>query len=163
MTPDASAELANYWNDVAGRHPNLGNAYTALRRAARNLLPDDIAAVGAAVIDDVPTALALGGAELFLVRAVAGDDGQSTTVTMTRLPVAADRITVELTDGLAGGTESQPALLRHWKFTWPDERSVEFDAVAHFYGGWGDGPDSAELLARALADIVGWKLPSYDS
>jgi hypothetical protein len=51
--------------------------------------------------------------------------------------------------------------MRLWKFVWPDGTSVEFEACTRSYG-WNDGPDSAELVARALAAAVGWAIPSGD-
>ena len=71
-------------------------------------------------------------------------------------------MTVELTDGLVGKREGRDALMRLWRFAWADGASVEFEACAHI-PGWNKGPDSAEVLARALAAAIGWAMPSGDA
>lgn len=161
MTPEAATELVNRWHAIAGSGPNLGPAYDALRRAARNLLPGEVAASGAALIDGVPTVLVLSGEGLFLAHADTTGDERFASVKLRRLPVVADRITVELSDGLASAeTGGGDALVHHWKFTWAEGLNIEFDGVARVNGGWDEAPDSAELLARALAETVGWRFPS---
>jgi hypothetical protein len=160
MNRAEAQELANHWNTVVRNDVNLRQAYPSLQRSLQNLVPDNPSSGGAALVDGVPTVLVLAGGALFLAHATVAEDGKSANVTAKRLPLAADRVIVELTDGLAGGTESQPALLRHWKFSWPDGPSIEFDGVAHVYGGWGEGPDAAERVARAVAEALGWELPA---
>lgn len=160
MNRDEARELANHWNTVVRDDANLRQAYPAMERGLRNLMPDNPSSGGAALVDGVPTVLVLASAALFLAHATMAEDGKSATVTARRLPLVADRVVVELIDGLVGGTEGQPALLRHWKFSWLAGTTVEFDGVAHVYGGWSEGPDSAERVARAVAEALGWKLPA---
>jgi hypothetical protein len=159
MKRDDAGELADRWHEVAGSNLNSGPAYTALQRAARQLLPTEVTAGGAAVVDGVPTMLAFAGDGLFLVHATPSDDGRGVTTTVKRLPVVSDGMTVELTDGLAGKREGRDVLMRRWRFGWPDGTTVEFEACAYVFG-WNEGPDSAELVARALAAAIGWSIPA---
>jgi hypothetical protein len=161
--PDLATEIANAWSEAAGNDPNLGPAYTQLRRTIRQLIHGDVAAGGAAIVDGVPTMLVLAGTALFVAHATVSDDGRSATVNVKRLPVVADRIVVEVLDGLAGTWGGSSALLRHWKFTWADGACIEFDAVVHVYNGWHPGPDSADVLARSLATVIGWQHPSAEA
>lgn len=158
MQRDDAVELANRWHEIAGSNPNLGPSYTSLQRAARQLLPTDVTAAGAAVIGGVPTMLALAGDGLFLVHATPSDDGPSVTATVKRLPVVADGMTVQLTDGLAGKRDGRDALMRRWSFGWPDGATVEFETCVRV-SSWNEGPDSAEVVARALATAIGWEIP----
>lgn len=161
MRREDAVELANRWYEIAGSNPNLGPAHPAIQRAARQLLPADVAAAGAAVIDGVPTLLALSAGGLVLVHATPTGDGRSVTTTAKRLPVASSAMTVELTDGLAGRRDGRDALLRRWRFGWPDGMTVEFETCVRV-SGWHEGPDSAEVVARALANAIGWTMPTGD-
>jgi len=158
MRREDAVELANRWYEIAGSDPNP-SAYHAIQRAAQQLLPADGTAGGAAVVDGVPTVLGLAGGGLFLLHATPSDDGRSATTTVKRLPVIAEGITVELTDGLAGKRDGRDALMRRWRFGWPDGTTVEFETCVRVHG-WNEGPDSAEVVARALATAIGWAIPA---
>ena len=123
-------------------------------------MPDNPSAGGAAAVADIPTALAVAAGALFVAHVDLADDGRSATVAMKRLPLAPGTVAVEVTDGLSGGTQSQPALLRRWKFSWGDGQRVEFEGVVRRYDGWHEGPDSAEFVAEAVANAIGWTLPA---
>lgn len=122
--------------------------------------PPNTTAGGAAIVDDVPTVLALDDENVFAVSVDASGEGQP-TVRVRRLPLAPERINVELLDNpsgsLPGGDRS--AHLREWTFRWDSGEELAVHTVVKVYNGWDQEPDSGEVFARALAGAMGWKLP----
>jgi hypothetical protein len=165
MERDAALELVNRWHDLPNK-PEDGRAYQRLAYTATNVLPSDITAGGAALVEDVPTVLALNASSVFALSANPTDDGKDAAVTVRRFPLAGARVVVELLDDMAGelpGDGGVGAHLRQWTFRWDTGEVLSFDTVVKVYNGWSDRPEASELFARALAGAVGWGLPDADA
>jgi len=160
MERDAAIQLVNSWNQLPNQ-PEAGRAYHRLTQALVTVLPSDITAGGAALVENVPTVLALNATNVFTV-IVDPQSGDKANVTVRRFPLAAERMRVDLVDNIAGELPNDVvgAHLRDWTFTWVSGEVLNFGSVVKVYNGWSDAPQSAERFARALAAALGWEMPS---
>jgi hypothetical protein len=97
-------QLLTFWMRLAGNTPETGHAYNYLRAALRALLPNDEGAAGVALLDGAPAVLVVSGNGLFTATVpLDGGDGP-VPVSLRRLPLASDRVMVELVEDLDGQT-----------------------------------------------------------
>jgi len=159
MDRDAAIQLVNDWHKLPNTS-EVPKAYERLGRALWTLLPDDIRATGTALVDDVPTVLALNEASVFVVNIDPGN-GDDARVRLRRLPVVPDAMTVTLVDDRAGNLSDSAvgAHLREWTFHWDNGEKLQFSSLMKVYDGWSDAPGSVELFSQALAAACGWALP----
>ena len=158
MDRQAASALVDIWNDLPNR-PEAGQAYNRLTRALSALLPDDITASGAAVVDDAPTVLALNNANVFVV-SVDAASGERAAIKLRCLPLVRGRISVMLLDDPAGEAPASNvgAHVRDWTFCWDSGEKLSLRSVVKVYEGWSDIVESGEHFARAFADALGWPL-----
>jgi hypothetical protein len=142
----------------ATRAAELRDAWAARHRDAHAPAPGALAAVERLLVEQVPDADAasalvdadgrrriglLAGGALYLVWAVPAGAGTAEAARCRRIPLAAGRTAIELSDRV----EPQGPV-RHWWFELDDEPLV-FRA----------GHPEEEAFARALAAALGWSAP----
>lgn len=160
VDPQTANIVMTGWHDLTSRTQGFQEAFNPLNQAVKGLLPDGVVAAGVAVVDGVPTVLALTAESVLTARVELTAEEEHPQVILRRLPRLADHVTVELADNLNGElTSGQPAHVRVWKFSWPSGQSIEFATVVRAYDGWHTEPDLAEQFARALAAAFGWTVP----
>jgi hypothetical protein len=161
MDRDAAIKLANDWHELAETE-TASSGYNQVSQTLRTLLPN-IAAGGAAIVDDVPTVLALDGTNVFAVSADASGEAQP-TARVRRLPLAPERISVTLLDNPAGSLSEGkiPAHLRAWTFRWDSGEVLAVHTVVKVHNGWKNEPSSGEGFAQALAAALGWEVSGSD-
>jgi hypothetical protein len=162
MESPAANTVMTRWHDLTSRTQGFQHAFNPLNQAVKGLIPDDGVTAGVAVVDGVPTIVALTGESVLTAHVELTIEEEHPPVILRRLPVVADQVTIELAEELNGELASgEPAHIRRWKFSWPSGQCIEFAAVVKVYDGWHNEPDLAEEFARALAAAVGWTAPGF--
>lgn len=155
----AAPPIIRTWNDLPNR-PEAGQAYNRLSRALCALLPGDITASGAALVDDAPTVLALNNANVFAV-GVDAVSGERAAIRLRCLPLVRGRISVMLLDDAAGEAPASDlgAHVRDWTFCWDNGEKLSLRSVVKVHDGWSDTAESGERFARAFAAALDCPLP----
>ena len=90
-----------------------------------------------------------------MIAVALNDDGRS-SVQFARHPLTGDA-------SISGYDEydnERNAEIRHWRFVWPSGVEVAFTGMTDRRGQWESGPDSADGVARYIAGVLGWPVPS---
>jgi hypothetical protein len=155
MQRETALELANEWHDLVRGDRALeaqdGNLTSALTR----LLPETIARGGAAIVNGAPSVIACDETAVYVIGFAPTDEGKL-DVQFARHPLAAGA-------SISGRDDFDSELIariRHWRFTWPSSVEIAFTSVTDRRGGWENGPDSADGVARYMANAFGWELPA---
>lgn len=159
MNRETAQQLANDWYELAERLDVPPEGYGAVRSVLVSLLPEQVDAAVAPVGGE-PTVLAVQGEQLFIVSSSPGKQPRP-EVRVARLPLTPRDVAVTVIDNPHDMADAQPpGHFRRWQFTWGSGQRVELLGGVRRASEWGhDGPDRAELLARAIVEPLGWSVP----
>jgi hypothetical protein len=148
---DTAIELANEWHEHVRSDEALDAEYLNLIPALTKLLPATIERGGAAAINGVMSVLACDPKALYVIGFKPGDDGKL-GVSFARYPLSAGAII----SGRHEFDDEREARVRHWRFGWPSGYEIAFTSIRNSSRG---GSDSADGVARYMAEALGWQLP----
>lgn len=154
MERDTAVELANEWHDLVRSDQALDAQYGNLTSALTKLLPDTIESGGAAVVNGAPSVIACDKTAVYVIGFAPTDD---------KLDVQFERHPLSGGASISGRDDfdsDRMARTRHWRFAWPGGVAIVFTTVTDRRGGWDNGPDSADGVARYMAQALGWELPA---
>lgn len=148
-------ELANEWHDLVRSDKSLDAQYGNLTSALTRLLPEKIQRGGAAIVNDSPSVIACDESAVYVI-GFAPTDNDKLDVQFARHPLTAGASI----SGLDDFDGDRMARIRHWRFTWPSGVEIAFTSITDRRGGWENGPDSADGVARYMARALGWEIPA---
>lgn len=155
MEHEIAVELANEWHDLTRGNKVLNAQYNNLLPALTRLLPAAIRKGGAAVVNGSPSVLACDESAVYIVDFVPADR-DTLNVRFARHPLAPGASI----SGSDDFDEERVARTRHWRFTWPGGVEIAFTSVTDRHSAWKTGPDSADGVARFMAQALGWEFPA---
>jgi hypothetical protein len=159
MDKQTADEVLSVWGDLVRTQPGAPDLYNRLSRSVRSLLPHSGESAGVALVENIPTVLAVAGMRVFTAHVVAGGD-ESSHVVVRSLPLDPERVVVEVIDNAHGTLpDGSEAHARTWTFSWPDGRILEFVAVLQRYKACDEGHDFGEAVAVSIAKQLGWAIP----
>jgi hypothetical protein len=154
MERETAVDLANEWHNLT-RVDNVLNAqYSNLTSALMRLLPATIQRGGAAIVNGSPSVIACDESAVYVVGFAPTNQG-TFDVQFARHPLAPGASI----SGRDDFNSDRMARIRHWRFTWPGGVEIAFTSVTDRRGGWEDGPDAADGVARYMAQALGWEIP----
>jgi len=157
MKRETAVELANEWHELVRGDKALEPHYVSLTSALTKLLPATVGSSGAAVVNGSPSVIACDQEAVYIIGVTSTSGGQL-GVQFVRHPLAG----AASISGYDDFDTERMAETRHWRFVWPSGVEVVFTAATRRRGPWETGPDSADGVARYMANALGWPIPSAD-
>jgi hypothetical protein len=155
-------EIADRWAAAATDKMSARDLSPRISNALPHLIPDGDVTV-AVTADDLPIIVILQGHQIFLISLIQPRDAQSEPQVHCRLVhLAPASATLSVTQDWIQTTEGPVAaiaLRRRWNLQIEGTPNIEFEGLDR-RGGFTLGPNHAEQLGRAIADRLGWTVPS---
>lgn len=155
MDREAAIELSNEWYDLVRGDEALSAQSNSLTAALARLLPTTIQKGGAAIVNGNPSVLACDPAAVYVIGFATMENGKP-GVCFARHPLASDASI----SGRDDFDSERMARICHWRFALPGGVEIVFTSITDRRGGWENGPDSADGVARYMVEKLGWELPA---
>ena len=157
MKRETAVDLANEWLELVRGDKALEPHYVSLTSALTKLVPATVESSGAAIVNGSPSVIACDKEAVYLV-CVGSTSGGHLGVRFARHPLAG----AASISGYDDFDSERMAETRHWRFVWPSGVEVAFTTATRRRGMWETGSDSADGVARFMANALGWPISSAD-
>jgi hypothetical protein len=160
MKRETAVELANAWYDLVEHSGAAGDHYSRLQGVLTSLLPEEVDHGAAGPVDGEMAVMAVKDGRLFVVRPKPGDAARA-EMQVECLALVPSEVAIAVTDNPQDMADADPpGHFRRWEFIWRSgTRATLLGEVRRMRQWRGDGPDNAELFARAVAQRLGWDVP----